>query len=77
MVSRLYRPRKFVNEWNGQLWDKEDEFLDVIILWSARRYFRKFPPRFPRDTCLDLSRDAGEEICSREPAGIQPGSPRG
>ena len=52
-VSRLYRLRKFVKEWNGWLWDKKDEFLDVLTLWSLRRYFRKFPPRFPRDTYRD------------------------
>ena len=56
---------------------KKDEFLNVITLWSVRRYFRKFTPRFPRGTCQDLSRDAGEEICTKEPAGIRPGSPRG
>ena len=28
-------------------------------------------------TPVSISRDAGEEICTREPVGIQPGSPRG
>ena len=39
-------------------------------------FFASFRPD-SHGTPVSISRDAGEEICTREPVGIRPGSPRG